>query len=98
MKIGSFITRTVSSDIVSEEEEEDAIAGSEVGSAPGSEVGMVRTVPDVSEVGAGLVGESVSELLPLAEKLQASETNNGRMNASNGSLELYFIFSPLCKR
>jgi len=44
--------------MVSEEEEEEAIAGSEVGSAPGSEVGMVRTEPDVSDVGATVEGDS----------------------------------------
>jgi len=40
--------------MLSEDDEEEAIAGSEVGSAPGSEVGMVRTVPEVSDVGTVL--------------------------------------------
>jgi hypothetical protein len=81
--------------MLSEDDEEEAIAGSEVGSASGSEVGLVRTGPDVSEVGAALVGDSASESEPPAEKLQASETSNGRMRASIGSLELRDIFYSL---
>jgi hypothetical protein len=81
--------------MLSEDDEEEAIAGSEVGSAPGSEVGMVRTVPEVSDVGTVLLGDSASESERPAEKLQASDTNKGRMRASIGSLELRVILYSL---
>jgi hypothetical protein len=83
--------------MLSEDDEEEAIAGSEVGSASGSEVGMVRTVPDVSEVGAALVGDSASESEPPAEKLQASETSNGRMRARRGILDFLDILRPFIR-
>jgi hypothetical protein len=87
--MGSFITNIVSSDMLSEEEDE-AIAGREVGSAPDSVVGMVRIVPDDSPVGT----DSVSESDPPAEKLQASETSRGKMMARIGILELCDMVTP----
>jgi hypothetical protein len=81
--------------MLSEDDEEEAIAGSEVGSAPGSEVGMVRTVPEVSDVGKVEELDSSSESDPPGEKLQARDTNNGRMRATNGSLELRVILYSL---
>jgi len=81
--------------MLSEDEEEEAIAGSEVGSVPGSVVGMVRTVPDVSDVGTILLVDSASESEPPVEKLQASDTNKGRMRAKKGILELCDIFYSL---
>jgi translation initiation factor IF-2 len=80
--------------MLSEEEEEELIAGSEVGSVPGSDVGMVRMVPDESEVVSVVVGMSVSESESPAEKLQASETSRGSMRARRGILELRDIFTP----
>ena len=59
---------------------------------------MVRTLPDVSAVGALVTSDSSLESDPPGEKLQASETSKGRMRANNGSLDLRNIFSPCLRK
>jgi hypothetical protein len=81
--------------MLSEDEEDEEMARREVGSVPGSVVGMVRTLPEVSVVGALMTSVSSSESDPPGEKLQASDTSKGRMRARIGSLELRDIFYSL---
>ena len=80
--------------MLSEEEDDEAIAGSEVGSAPDSVVGMVRIVPEDSPVGTKVASDSDSESDPLVEKLQASETSKGNMIAKRGIFELRDMVTP----